>query len=134
MAPDQHRDVRTALRCLPGEHRQAVLDELEACVQLGAVRNAVAYFFALVKRVFAGEFRSWAARKPTSPEPANAPVHKGAPAASATPPQAEYKPAEPEVAQAHLARARRLLGLPARAGELAAELLLQNGHLRPRST
>ncbi|KFF32948.1 hypothetical protein G039_0327205 [Pseudomonas aeruginosa VRFPA01] len=116
---------------LPGEHRQAVLDELEARVRLGAVRNAVAYLFGLVRRVLAGEFRLWAAKKPANPSPTTAHAHKAAPTAPSAPPQPVSKPAAPEVAQAHLAQARRLLGLPARAGDLAAELFLQDGHLRP---
>lgn len=131
MAPDQHRDVQAALWRLPGEHRQAVLDELEARVRLGAVRNAVAYLFGLVRRVLAGEFRLWAAKKPANPSPTIAPSHKANPTAPSAPPQLVSKPAVPEVAQAHLAQARRLLGLPVRAGNLAAELFLQDGHLRP---
>lgn len=131
MAPDQHRDVQAALRRLPSEHQQAVLDELEARVQLGAVRNAVAYLFGLVRRVLAGEFRLWAAKKPASPSPAIASAHKPVLTGPSTPPPPVNKPAAPQVAQAHLARARRLLGLPARAGDLAAELFLQDDHLRP---
>ncbi len=134
MEPDQHRDVQAALRRLPGEHRQAVLDELEARVRLGAVRNAVAYLFGLVRRVLTGEFRLWAAKKPANPGTTNAPSHKATPIAPPTPPSPVNKPAAPEVAQAHLARARRLLGLPARASDLAAELFLQGDHLRPFST
>lgn len=129
MAPDQHRDVQAALRRLPGEHRQAVLDELEARVQLGAVRNAVAYLFGLVRRVLAGEFRLWAAKKPARADLLHAPAHKVTPAAQPIVPV--HKPAAPEVVRAHLAQARRLLGLPARAGDLAAELFQQGGHLRP---
>ncbi|MFK1437455.1 STY4528 family pathogenicity island replication protein [Pseudomonas aeruginosa] len=131
MAPDQHRDVQAALRRLPGEHRQAVLDELEARVRLGAVRNAVAYLFGLVRRVLAGEFRLWAAKKPANPSPTAAHAHKAALTAPNAPSQPVSKPAAPEVAQAHLAQARRLLGLPVRAGDLAAELFLQDGQLRP---
>lgn len=63
---DQQKDVRAALRRLPPQHRQEVLDELQARSQSGTVRNVVAYFFALVKRVFAGEFRLWAGRKEAS--------------------------------------------------------------------
>ncbi|RQR83528.1 MULTISPECIES: STY4528 family pathogenicity island replication protein [unclassified Burkholderia] len=133
MAPDQHRDVEMALRRLPGEHQQDVLDELEARVRQGAVRNAVAYLFGLVRRVLAGEFRLWAARKPASTDPANAPVHKVTPAAPPAPPTPAHKPAAPEVAQAQLALARRLLGLPERAGDLVAELFLQGVHMRPNS-
>ncbi|MDN7880236.1 STY4528 family pathogenicity island replication protein [Burkholderia aenigmatica] len=136
MAPDQHRDVQMALRRLPGEHQQAVLDELEARVRLGAVRNVVAYLFGLVRRVLAGEFRLWAARKPASPEPANRPADKApsaAPPALPSSPTPQYTPAAPEVAQAYLARTRRLLGLRAREGDLVAEMFLQDGHLRPNS-
>ena len=39
------------LAWLPPQHRQEVLDELQARSQSGTVRNVVAYFFALVKRV-----------------------------------------------------------------------------------
>ena len=60
---DQQKDVQAALRRLPPQHRQEVLDELQARSQSGTVRNVVAYFFALVKRVFAGEFRLWAGRR-----------------------------------------------------------------------
>ena len=45
------KDVQAALRRLPPQHRQEVLDELQARSQSGTVRNVVAYFFALVKRV-----------------------------------------------------------------------------------
>lgn len=131
MAPDQHRDVQMALQRLPNEHQQDVLDELEARVRLGAVRNAVAYLFGLVRRMLAGEFRLWAARKPTSPRPADTPGGNVIPATPPVPPTPANKPAAPEVAQAHLARARRVLGLPARTGDFAAELLLREDGLRP---
>ncbi|WYX51845.1 hypothetical protein WJ977_05055 [Achromobacter xylosoxidans] len=42
------------MRRLPPQHRQEVLDELQARSQSGTARNVVAYFFALVKRVFYG--------------------------------------------------------------------------------
>ncbi|WP_232786586.1 STY4528 family pathogenicity island replication protein [Achromobacter sp. DH1f] len=73
---DQQKDVQAALRRLPPQHRQEVLDELQARSQSGTVRNVVAYFFALVKRVFAGEFRLWAGRKEKSA--ANRPAQKSA--------------------------------------------------------
>ncbi|HCF3031370.1 TPA: hypothetical protein NIB68_005812, partial [Pseudomonas aeruginosa] len=69
---DQQRDVQAALRRLPPHHRQEVLDELQARSQSGTVRNVVAYFFALVKRVFSGEFRLWAGRKEMSGTPRTA--------------------------------------------------------------
>ncbi|WP_008738651.1 hypothetical protein [Isoalcanivorax pacificus] len=40
---DQQRDVLVALRRLPVQHRQEVLDELQALSQSGPVRNAVVY-------------------------------------------------------------------------------------------
>ena len=50
--------MQAALRRLPPQHRQEVLDELQARSQSGTVRNVVAYFFALVKRVFCGRVPS----------------------------------------------------------------------------
>lgn len=49
---DQQKGVQAALRRLPPQHRQEVLSELQARSQSGTVRNVVAHFFALVKRVF----------------------------------------------------------------------------------
>ncbi|EIX9398049.1 TPA: STY4528 family pathogenicity island replication protein [Pseudomonas aeruginosa] len=127
MAPDQHRDVQAALRRLPGEHRQPVLDELEARAQSGTVRNVVAYLFGLVRRVLAGEFRLWAAKKPAKVVPASHPVSVAAQAVASEPASPEYTPAAPEVARAHLALARSMLRMPMKMGDLAAELL-QEGH------
>ncbi len=116
MAPDQHRDVQAALQRLPGEHRQPVLDELEARAQSGTVRNVVAYLFGLVRRVLAGEFRLWAAKKPVKVVPPSHPVSLATQAVA-------RKPASPEVVRAHLALARSMLRMPMKAGDLAAELL-----------
>ncbi|MDD1139175.1 hypothetical protein M5G22_16595 [Pseudomonas sp. TNT2022 ID233] len=60
---DQQQDVLKALTRLPSHHRQQVLDELQARSQRGTVRNVVAYFFGLINRALAGEFRPWAGRK-----------------------------------------------------------------------
>lgn len=130
---DQQRDVQAALRRLPTQQRQEVLDELQARSQSGAVRNVVAYFFALVKRVFAGEFRLWAGRKEAPP--VNLPPHVRPPApASAlasrtvTPPAPVIKPASPEVARTHLAHIHQMLhGGPVNAGELAARVMQAKG-------
>lgn len=138
MAPDQHRDVQAALRRLPGEHRQPVLDELEARAQSGTVRNVVAYLFGLVRRVLAGEFRLWAARKPAEVTPASPPVSQATPAvvsasASSGVPESvvpEFKPAAPEVVRSHLDSIRSMLSMPVKAGDLAAELM-QSGHWKP---
>ena len=119
---DQQKDVQTALRRLPPQHRQEVLDELQARSQSGTVRNVVAYFFALVKRVFAGEFRLWAGRKETSA--ANRPT---------TPPRTEARPeptappASRETALAHIANIRNILNVPTNAGDIAAQVMQIRG-------
>ncbi|MCB4320820.1 hypothetical protein KOE80_01220 [Alcaligenes sp. 13f] len=119
---DQQKDVQAALRRLPPQHRQEVLDELQARSQSGTVRNVVAYFFALVKRVFAGEFRLWAGRKETSA--ANRPT---------TPPRTEARPeptappASRETALAHIANIRKMLNVPTNAGDIAAQAMQARG-------
>ncbi|MEG6991599.1 hypothetical protein V1979_32465, partial [Pseudomonas aeruginosa] len=119
---DQQKDVQAALRRLPPQHRQEVLDELQARSQSGTVRNVVAYFFALVKRVFAGEFRLWAGRKEASA--ANRPT---------TPPRTEARPeptappASRETALAHIANIRKMLNVPTNAGDIAAQVMQVRG-------
>lgn len=119
---DQQKDVQAALRRLPPQHRQEVLDELQARSQSGTVRNVVAYFFALVKRVFAGEFRLWAGRKETSA--ANRPT---------TPPRTEARPeptappASRETALAHIANIRKMLTAPTNAEDIAAQAMQARG-------
>lgn len=119
---DQQKDVQAALRRLPPQHRQEVLDELQARSQSGTVRNVVAYFFALVKRVFAGEFRLWAGRKETSA--ANRPT---------TPPRTEPRPeptvppASRETALAHIANIRKMLNASTNAGDIAAQAMQARG-------
>ncbi|GAB1833537.1 STY4528 family pathogenicity island replication protein [Achromobacter xylosoxidans] len=119
---DQQKDVQAALRRLPPQHRQEVLDELQARSQSGTVRNVVAYFFALVKRVFAGEFRLWAGRKEASV--ANRPT---------TPPRTEARPeptappASRETALAHIANIRKMLNASTNAGDIAAQAMQARG-------
>ncbi|WP_460052993.1 STY4528 family pathogenicity island replication protein [Pseudomonas sp. H1_A05] len=120
---DQQRDVLAALKRLPSHHRQDVLDELQARSQSGTVRNVVAYFFALVKRVLAGEFRLWAGRK--KQHPAGEPVviqlaprvytnvRKKPPARSAW----------REIGRPHIANMRKILAGPRNAGDLAAQVM-----------
>ena len=119
---DQQKDVQAALRRLPPQRRQEVLDELQARSQSGTVRNVVAYFFALVKRVFAGEFRLWAGRKEASA--ANRPT---------TPPRTEARPeptappASRETALAHIANIRKMLNASTNAGDIAAQAMQARG-------
>ncbi|OZI66641.1 STY4528 family pathogenicity island replication protein [Bordetella genomosp. 11] len=124
---DQQKDVQAALRRLPPQHRQEVLDELQARSQSGTVRNVVAYFFALVKRVFAGEFRLWAGRKETSA--ASRPVENrpaGVPRTEHRP-EPTAPPASRETALAHIANIRKMLNAPTNAGDIAAQAMQARG-------
>lgn len=119
---DQQKDVQTALRRLPPQHRQEVLDELQARSQSGTVRNVVAYFFALVKRVFAGEFRLWAGRKETS-----AAKRPTTPPRTEARPEPTAPPASRETALAHIANIRKMLNVPTNAGDIAAQAMQARG-------
>ncbi len=124
---DQQKDVQAALRRLPPQHRQEVLDELQARSQSGTVRNVVAYFFALVKRVFAGEFRLWAGRKETSA--ASRPVENrpaGVPRTEHRP-EPTAPPASRETALAHIANIRKMLNASTNAGDIAAQVMQARG-------
>lgn len=124
---DQQKDVQAALRRLPPQHRREVLDELQARSQSGTVRNVVAYFFALVKRVFAGEFRLWAGRKETSA--ASRPVENrpaGVPRTEHRP-EPTAPPASRETALAHIANIRKMLSAPTNAGDIAAQAMQARG-------
>ncbi|MDH1624084.1 STY4528 family pathogenicity island replication protein [Stutzerimonas stutzeri] len=127
LAPRQQHDVVVALRRLPEAQRQDVLDELQARSQNGTVRNVIAYFFGLIKRVLAGEFRFWAGRKlrqPASPATAVKTVVTPPPSSTQVP---EFKPADPELVRAHIANIRSMLNRPANAGELANRFLHSKG-------
>lgn len=119
---DQQKDVQAALRRLPPQHRQEVLDELQARSQSGTVRNVVAYFFALVKRVFAGEFRLWAGRKEASV--ANRPT---TPPRTEASPEPTAPPASRETALAHIANIRKMLNASTNAGDIAAQAMQARG-------
>ncbi|HEY0201298.1 MAG TPA: STY4528 family pathogenicity island replication protein [Burkholderiaceae bacterium] len=124
---DQQKDVQAALRRLPPQHRQEVLDELQARSQSGTVRNVVAYFFALVRRVFAGEFRLWAGRKETSATPRpveNRPA--GAPRTEDRP-EPTAQPASRETALAHIANIRKMMNASTNAGDIAAQAMQARG-------
>ncbi|WP_232018706.1 hypothetical protein [Bordetella bronchiseptica] len=124
---DQRKDVQAALRRLPPQHRQEVLDELQARSQSGTVRNVVAYFFALVKRVFAGEFRLWAGRKEMSASPRTAENRPAAPPRTEDPPVPTAQPASRETALAHIAHIRKMLNASTNAGDIAAQAMQTRG-------
>jgi len=124
---DQQKDVQAALRRLPPQHRQEVLDELQARSQSGTVRNVVAYFFALVKRVFAGEFRLWAGRKETSAAPRPAEDRPAGAPRTEHRPELTAPPASRETALAHIANIRKMLNAPTNAGDIAAQAMQARG-------
>lgn len=124
---DQQKDVQAALRRLPPQHRQEVLDELQARSQSGTVRNVVAYFFALVKRVFAGEFRLWAGRKETSATPRPAENRPAGVPRTEHRPEPAARPASRETALAHIANIRKMLNAPTNAGDIAAQAVQARG-------
>ncbi|WP_085706848.1 STY4528 family pathogenicity island replication protein [Pseudomonas sp. B35(2017)] len=124
---DQQRDVMAALQRLPSQHRQDVLNELQARSQNGSVRNVVAYFFALVKRVMAGEFRLWAGRENTQSAyepkttPPTYPVRKDA-SKRPTP-----RPSQREVGQPYITNMRKILKGSPIAAELAMKMMDMQG-------
>ncbi len=124
---DQQKDVQAALRRLPPQHRQEVLDELQARSQSGTVRNVVAYFFALVKRVFAGEFRLWAGRKEASAAPRPAENRPAGVPRTEHRPEPTAPPASRETALAHIANIRKMLHAPTNAGDIAAQAMQTRG-------
>ncbi|HBN9841563.1 TPA: STY4528 family pathogenicity island replication protein [Pseudomonas aeruginosa] len=129
--PNQQKDVQAALRRLPSQHRQEVLDELQARSQSGTVRNVVAYFFALVKRVLSGEFRLWAGRKQVVPTLEPAGSRAAASTRTEADPEPAAQPASRETALAHIANIRKMLHAPMNAGDLAAQVMQARGW-RPR--
>ncbi len=124
---DQQKDVQAALRRLPPQHRQEVLDELQARSQSGTVRNVVAYFFALVKRVFAGEFRLWAGRKEMSATPRTAENRPAGVPRTEHRPEPTAQPAPRETALAHIANIRKMLNASTNAGDIAAQAMQARG-------
>ncbi|UZE07035.1 STY4528 family pathogenicity island replication protein [Pseudomonas corrugata] len=124
---DQQRDVLMALKRLPSHHRQDVLDELQARSQSGTVRNVVAYFFALVKRVLTGEFRLWAGRKKQN----QAGERVAMPPAPRVCTEAFKKPtarsAWREIGRPHIANMREILAGPRDAGDLATQVMKDKG-------
>ncbi len=128
--------MQTALRRLPREVGQEVLQELEARHRDGGVRNVVAYLFALIRRVGQGEFRLWAGKRlaiqtkqvAQSVSSGDVPASPGAGDSVVT----AFTPASPEFVRSQLDRIRSMLNMPAKVGDLAAELM-QSGYWEPGS-
>jgi hypothetical protein len=98
------------------EQRRDVLAEWHVRCAAGAVRDAAAYLFGLIRKALQGTFRLWAARKRPAQEPPAAKVQEAprrppqtlSPAEPPVPEPAD-KPASREVARAHLERIRAML-------------------------
>ncbi|AMS16088.1 hypothetical protein A3218_17900 [Pseudomonas chlororaphis] len=134
VAEDQRRDMQTALRRLPRQVGQEVLQELEARYRDGGVRNVVAYLFALIRRVGQGEFRLWAGKRLASQtQQAAQRIASGEVQASPSTPESVatvFKPAVPEVVRSCLDSIRSMLHMPVKVSDLAAELM-QSDHWKP---
>jgi hypothetical protein len=124
---DQQRDVLAALSRLPSQHRQEVLDELQARSQDGAVRNVVAYFFALVKRVSAGEFRLWAGRKKAQSADEPEAIQTVAPVRTEVCNNPPAQPGWREAGRPHIANMRKILAGSVNAGDLATQMMEAKG-------
>ncbi|MFK1433905.1 STY4528 family pathogenicity island replication protein [Pseudomonas aeruginosa] len=135
-ADDQRRDVQVALRRLSQQARQEVLQELEVRHRDGTVRNAVAYLFALIRRVGQGEFRFWAGRRlaakvqQASQRISGEDAQASSSASKGTAPTLKH--AAPEVVRSHLDSIRAMLHMPVKVGDLA-EGLMQSSHWQPSS-
>jgi hypothetical protein len=70
LAADQQDYLSGRLRALPPEQRRDVLAEWNVRCAAGAVRDAAAYLFGLIRKALQGTFRLWAARKNPQARPA----------------------------------------------------------------
>lgn len=95
---EQQSGALAALQPVDPDLHQAVLDEWDARCRASTVRNPAGYLFGIIQKAMRGEFRAWAGQM-TPPDSAGAPL------------QQPRQPADPEVAQAHIARLRSMLGL-----------------------
>lgn len=152
LQPAQQRDVMSRLQRIQPAERQAVLNEWDVRCASGYVRDAAAYLFGILKKALTGMFQLWAARK-AAPErmapPAPASIDRPAssirgertcpPAPSVAAPKGTVStglvrfaaaagspagnPVPREVALAHIARLKEMLGQPQHVGDLAQQLL-----------
>lgn len=99
---EQQAGALLALETLDIDLQQAVIDEWQARCDSSTVRNPAGYLFGVIQKALRGEFKAWASQRalpPARPMPSKPP---------ASPPRR----ADPVVANEHIARLRKLLGLP----------------------
>jgi hypothetical protein len=116
LAADQQNYLSGRLRELPAEQRRDVLAEWSVRCAAGAVRDAAAYLFGLIRKALQGTFRLWAARKYTgqerpAPKVQEAPreIPRPTPTSGITPTEPADKPASREVAAACIQRMKAIL-------------------------
>jgi hypothetical protein len=98
---EQQAGALVTLQQVDETQRQAVLDEWATRCRNSAVRNPAGYLFGIIQKALRGEFKAWASE-------GEAALATPRPPAPMTP-AAESRPADPEVARAHLARIRDAL-------------------------
>ncbi|MCB4322555.1 hypothetical protein KOE80_10130 [Alcaligenes sp. 13f] len=132
---DQQQILMARLRGLALEQRQAVLAEWDARCASGAVHNAIAYLYGLIKKAVSGMFKLWAARKPApqqTPATAASGLQVSPPVASAFPDVPAVKPASREVVEQSLAQIRQILQTPAKSVGQIIESMAGSGVLPTR--
>lgn len=103
---EQQAGAMVALLPVTATLHQAILDEWDARCRSHTVRNPAGYLFGIIQKALRGEFKAWVAAKET--DEAMPPAPASAPRARPPPPI----PADPAVAQAHIARLRTMLRIP----------------------
>ncbi|CFL24455.1 STY4528 family pathogenicity island replication protein [Burkholderia pseudomallei] len=108
---EQQSGALTALQQVDMALHQAVLDEWAARCAASTVRNPAGYLFGIIGKALRGEFRAWCTvkREPEASSPPRSPRPSR--------PQEPRPPTDPEVAMAHLARLRTILGIPPESSE-----------------
>ncbi|MDR2259466.1 MAG: hypothetical protein LBE06_00725 [Azoarcus sp.] len=116
LAADQQDDLSDRLRALPVEQRRDVLAEWHVRCAAGAVRDAAAYLFGLIRKALQGTFRLWAAHKNTGRERPASKVRetpretpKSMPSSGTSVAKPADKPASREVAAVYLQRMKAML-------------------------
>ena len=98
---EQQSGALAALQAVDTQLHQAVLDEWDARCQASTVHNPAGYLFGIIQKAMRSEFRAWAGQKAASVT-----------TAPESQPQKSPPPADPAVAQEHIARLRALMRLP----------------------
>ncbi len=103
---EQQSGALVALQQVDANLQQAVLDEWSARCKASRVRHPAGYLFGIIQKAIHGEFKAWAC------QPESGTHVPPAPAPSPPPPTTPRPPANPAVAQEHIARLRAMLRLP----------------------